>query len=343
MTLIADIPPSLNLLVIGTVWVSFLLPLLGLLFFFSSPTLRRRPIFLMNLSVVLLGIIIGVLHLKIYVDDILSPPGTIAARSLLAYLGMILYLPLFIDAILAYRLYGILYHWSDTTLRVLGTVFGPMVAFKIARFINITLFMARFSAAVLRVVPDQGNAVTEFHRLWDTAPSSITGLFLWRYGWRNLKLGAEDSAVQTSGTPDKIKQLFYLALSSFLFPCIFSIVQTIVAFRNHNFFIGAYLFVSNIYLEIIGVVLATIWVSWRTSTGEATVEADFDAAGTNLSSIAFRSGAPGPIGVARNLKGGAVEVQVTITQQSDEYPADSEVELRGFSMTDGAKKRVLVD
>jgi hypothetical protein len=109
---------------------------------------------------------------------------------------------------------------------------------------------------------------------------------------------------------DKLKSLFLLALSTFVFPCMFSIAQIILTFRNHDFFLGgasspsislqpspyfhaAYVFVNNLYIEIIGVLLATIWVSKsRAERAEATPKI-----GSEMSSIAYRVGGPGSHGI----------------------------------------------
>ncbi|KAF7330913.1 hypothetical protein MVEN_02430900 [Mycena venus] len=168
VTLIAVITPSLNLLIIGTVWASALVPLLCVLLFFSTPQVRRQPIFIMNLLAVVTGIAIGVLNLQIYVVDILSPPGEgFKPRALLAFLSMILFLPLFIDCILAYRLY-IVYPPQITSKLQLAAIFIPVIVFKIARITNLIIFMVKFAAVIL--VPDATSAVENFQILWDHAP-----------------------------------------------------------------------------------------------------------------------------------------------------------------------------
>lgn len=64
---VKTITSSLTLLVIGAVWAAVLVPLLILLLFFSTPSLRRRPIFLMNLVSVSLGITLGIINTKLFV------------------------------------------------------------------------------------------------------------------------------------------------------------------------------------------------------------------------------------------------------------------------------------
>lgn len=53
---IAAIQPSLIFLMIGTAWGGILLPLLVALFFFSTKDSRRRPIFILNVLSIALGL-----------------------------------------------------------------------------------------------------------------------------------------------------------------------------------------------------------------------------------------------------------------------------------------------
>jgi hypothetical protein len=58
-------------------------------------------------------------------------------------------------------------------------------------------------------------------------------------------------------------------VSNFVFPVILSIVQLVFIFRNPDFLKVAYIFVTNCFVEIIGVLLATVWTSsshWSDST-----------------------------------------------------------------------------
>ena len=59
-------------------------------------------------------------------------------------------------------------------------------------------------------------------------------------------------------------------MSNFVFPVILSIVQLVFIFRDPNFFQLAYIYGINSFVDIIGVLLATIWTSsshWSDPTG----------------------------------------------------------------------------
>ncbi len=61
MNYIAAIEPSLNFLLIGAISSSFLVPIAIALFFLSTPALRKRPVFILNVISIMLGLCQGAL------------------------------------------------------------------------------------------------------------------------------------------------------------------------------------------------------------------------------------------------------------------------------------------
>ncbi|KAF9467439.1 hypothetical protein BDZ94DRAFT_1280433 [Collybia nuda] len=139
-TYIALVTPCLKLLMIGAVWAAALVPLLVQLLFLSNSNVRRQPIFLMNAFSVTMGIVVGIMNIKIYATLILAPADDFPTRTLLAYLGMILFLPVFMDCILAFRLY-VVYPPRTTPKTQLAAIFIPIIIFKIVRTANLIVFM----------------------------------------------------------------------------------------------------------------------------------------------------------------------------------------------------------
>ncbi|KAJ8078450.1 hypothetical protein PM082_012732 [Marasmius tenuissimus] len=292
---IEAITPSLNLLIIGAVWSAALVPLLILLFFWSTPSLRRSPIFLMNVFAVIMGLVVGVLNMQIYVGRILDPNKAFPVDTLLAYVGLLILLPVLMDCILAFRLYAV-YPPRATPKRIFTAIFIPIVIFKVARVTNLLVFIVQFSKESAHKT--DAEAILIFQRLWDHGFTTkvewilqvfdncyTSGWFLWRL-WASYALERSTGGVFTQGTArsrttHKIQTLFYWALSSFFFPCVFSIIQVAIAFNIHNFYLGAYIFITNIYFEIICLLLATIW------TVSALKERN-DAAPTTFKTISFR-------------------------------------------------------
>jgi hypothetical protein len=58
-----------------------------------------------------------------------------------------------------------------------------------------------------------------------------------------------------------LRALFWIALSNFVFPAFFAIAQYVLIFRDSNPTHFLIVMISNIYVEIIGVLFATIWAS----------------------------------------------------------------------------------
>ena len=59
-------------------------------------------------------------------------------------------------------------------------------------------------------------------------------------------------------------------MSNFVFPVILSIIQLVFVFHEHSFLNGSYIYLTNGFVAIIGVLLATVWTSsshWSDSTG----------------------------------------------------------------------------
>ncbi len=73
-----------------------------------------------------------------------------------------------------------------------------------------------------------------------------------------------------------LEALFWIAVSNFVIPVMLSITQLIMMWISKNVMIVAPICMVNVYVEIIGVLLATIWANgsqWRdeNSSGNAPV------------------------------------------------------------------------
>lgn len=71
----------------------------------------------------------------------------------------------------------------------------------------------------------------------------------------------------------RLRTLFWIAVTNFVFPVILNIAQIILLFLEPAEFYVVYVFYASLYLNIIGVLLATVWSSsthW--SNSEHTIE-----------------------------------------------------------------------
>ena len=60
---------------------------------------------------------------------------------------------------------------------------------------------------------------------------------------------------------ERLKTLFWLSVSNFVFPVLLNVVQLVLILRDNDFERGVLVLMVNNYLTIIGVLLATIWAS----------------------------------------------------------------------------------
>lgn len=68
---------------------------------------------------------------------------------------------------------------------------------------------------------------------------------------------------QLGSYPARLRALFWIALSNFVLPVIFNIVELIMIFSGVGYIPGADIMMVTPYMEIIGVLLATLMCSGR--------------------------------------------------------------------------------
>ncbi|KAF7351321.1 hypothetical protein MSAN_01563600 [Mycena sanguinolenta] len=162
---IAAIKPSVTLLMIGTVWCSMLIPLLVILFAFSSPSLRRRPLFILNAIAVLIGIVLGIINAYIevvfrflasscvtvliclQVTSMLSPLTPLKTSVFITFTAILLYIPVFMDIVLIFRVFIVYPPHTMPWLRRLA-VFGPPIVFKFIRTANLIVLLVNLTTLV---------------------------------------------------------------------------------------------------------------------------------------------------------------------------------------------------
>ncbi|KAL4257484.1 hypothetical protein AB1N83_012468 [Pleurotus pulmonarius] len=234
-----------------------------MLLYLSTPALRRQLIFLMILLSVTVGIAFN-FGLAVYnLDVIHHPEAPFDPTGSLAVLICAILLPVFIHVILAFRTYVVLPRRS-TSKTMICIVFVPLALFKIARLINVGIFIKR-----LCIFLRSGNPTISLVTGFDHFDSNYTiewsllvldncyasGFFLWKIGMgrRNAK-----SSGIVSNAKNTLKRLFYLAAASFVFPRILGIVQLVFAFRGKGVD-ASYMSFTTVNVEIVCSVLATLW------------------------------------------------------------------------------------
>ncbi|KAL4260993.1 hypothetical protein AB1N83_009027 [Pleurotus pulmonarius] len=262
---IAGISPFINFIMIGIAWSAALVPLLVMLFYFSTLSLRRQPIFIMNAVSVAMGIALGFDIAAISIKGIRHPEDPYDENAVIAAIASALLLPVFIDVILAFRLYIVLPRRTTSNL-ILRIVFAPLAVFKVARLTNDVLFIIKFASVLRKGGPATGlmgfEHVNPYHKIeWCLLVADncyASAFFLWKIG---MGSGAARSSGMVSRAKDTLTQLFYLGAASFVLPCMLGIGQLVFAFRGSGGYVAIYIFLTNVYVEIVCSLVATLWAA----------------------------------------------------------------------------------
>lgn len=122
------------------------------------------------------------------------------------------------------------------------------------------------------------------------------------------------TSFRTESVSQRIKGLFWISVSNFVFPLILGIVQLVLYLSIPDDYLTAlYIEVANLHVIVIGVVFATVWMAegnWASSRG---ISPDSIP---NLTPIAFAK----PLTQNKTLSKGSVEVahpvEVNISQST---------------------------
>ncbi|PBK71345.1 hypothetical protein ARMSODRAFT_72742 [Armillaria solidipes] len=233
---LAAIRPSLNMLILGTAWSSAMVPLLLALFLFSSPKLRRTPIFILNVLSISMGLCLGIMNYYMEITQIMSPEITISSSILIAYTVIVTLLPLFTESILVFRVTAV-YPLRELSRLSAAIVYLPLICMKTARFVSIVVYWFTW-------FPDLssgGNPIIVSQKGWHLPFQKIewilqmldngccSALFLWRLRRSRRVNGRVDSTSHARPTSysSRINALFWIAISNFVFPVFLACVQLI--------------------------------------------------------------------------------------------------------------------
>lgn len=258
---------SLKVIILCSVWLGVSIPLLFALFFFSTNRLRRQPIFIFNVVSICIGITMGLLNIQILVPSLVEPLVPVDRHSVLAYTFFSASAPILVESILMFRLFAV-FPYRQTPKRIFFSIFIPLGLLKAGRLGNLIEFMVTFSGLIRNATTTEemgelslrhtGPKVEWFLQVVDNSIASV--LFLWRLNLNNslFPTGTAASA-QPRSYSSRIRTLFWIAVSNFIFPVIVSITLLVLYFREGDYLKCLMFLISNAYIEIIGVLMATVW------------------------------------------------------------------------------------
>ncbi|PFH46140.1 hypothetical protein AMATHDRAFT_156171 [Amanita thiersii Skay4041] len=273
---ISVVQPSLGILMVALTGTAVLFPLLVILFFFSTKSLRRKPIFVMNVISIILGLTLGISFTFIMYQAITNPSNLLTRFAYLFPAFSLTLIPIFVDSILLLRLL-IVYPFHATPHHVFILIFFPLMCIKAARIVDVGLFIDLVISAMSKAIP---NPVTNIQTGWtnqiaflkaesflQVIDNVITScLFLYRLDIRKMLVQhpSENSfsrELPESYTTSTIRGLFWIAISNFIFPLLLGIVELVFMFHDPSFIHGIIVGIINAYVSIIGVLLATVWAA----------------------------------------------------------------------------------
>lgn len=270
---ISTVASAIDMLIVGTFFPALLVPIAAVLFFFSTPKLRRRPLFILNVLAIAFALGLGAIIIyNVKVGILLQPldPGFALAQTVLLFA-----VPMLTQSILLIRVFAVypprLLSWPRILL-----IYTPIVALKIARIVNIVIFVIHINNSIvgnpyggLDAGPVSWSLpyakVEWFLQVFDD--SYVSCLFLLRLcEGRNLAIRKEPQVSVVTNRriytyAARLKALFWIAVFNFVFPVLFNIAQLILIFNDRNFVHGTMVQFANNFLLVTSVLFATIWCS----------------------------------------------------------------------------------
>ncbi|PIL26388.1 hypothetical protein GSI_12145 [Ganoderma sinense ZZ0214-1] len=297
----AALDPAIKFLLIGTACSATLIPLAVLLFFFSDAAFRRRPLFILNVLIIALGFVEGALNIYIQTRSMLAKPVPVGFSIAFACLEVLV--PMLADTVLLLRVVAVYHPKQLQSAACVAGIYVPITAIKIARMTVEILFVVQWTQAITH--HGQQNSLFAAQEAWsspypkaawvlqlvDSTYASILFLARLREGRHTHRHqlsipGVTNDTTLSEATKisyyDRLKTLFWISVSNFVFPVVLDLALLVLAFRDASFLDGAYVLMFSNYADIVGVLLATIWT---TSTKPPGRGARFDEPGYDGDSI----------------------------------------------------------
>ncbi|KAF7345834.1 hypothetical protein MVEN_01604900 [Mycena venus] len=274
------IRPAFAFILILTIFGTLFMPLLFLLFALSTPQMRRKPTFILNVVSVSIGIVSSALGTHIAIRDILSPFTKFNLTEDRIYSCLELWKGWGAEAVLLLRIAAV---FPRSRLPLL-------LAFPITLKVARAGFNIAFDVKWVQLLAETHNEYSVLPSLPTYILKSILVLELvdnssvekgyWRVKLMNVLI------IQRNLLIKKLKSIFWITSTNFVFPLIFLLVEliTVSVFDGRAATLIASLHEVNMCIVIICTVFATVWSS-TTSFTEAISNGDTIA---SLKTVIFR-------------------------------------------------------
>ncbi|RDB24592.1 hypothetical protein Hypma_008258 [Hypsizygus marmoreus] len=276
---LATIKPALGDIFIAHTFTVLLVSLVIAVFYFSTHNSRRKPIFILNIVTILLALAVGFLIDARAVRVILSPlnPPPLSVNLAIGVLGAVQ--AILVDTVLLLRLLAV-YPRSYIGAHNFVLILMFPVLMKVGRVINLIMFINALADATR----DPATATTLIAHVWSHAPylkiewfaqvldnSYASAFFLWRLVLRNKEHRKVDTGSSQVSFAERLRVLFWIAATNFVFPTFFSLAQIIIIYREIDIIVVNDVVLVNTSIAVIGVVFATVWAGssrWMQDRGD---------------------------------------------------------------------------
>ncbi|KAM5539660.1 hypothetical protein V8D89_006769 [Ganoderma adspersum] len=263
---------AMDMLLLAAMCTGILVPI-SIALFFSFSRIWRTPIFILNVFALALGFAYGGMTIN-YLKGAFA--GNIpSSRFTLAFSAMAFCIPVCVQAVLIVRVVAVYPPRTLTWVRNL-LIYGFFTAVFIARLVNMSIYLTKVSRRIHQTGADSitisvyemslPNGKVEWF-LQSVNDLYASTLFLLRLNkaraFRSKESGTAVSVLTNGGAhssySERLKALFWIAVFNFVFPVIINVVIVIMSFREPNVLRTSDFIELNNYVEIICVLLATIW------------------------------------------------------------------------------------
>ncbi|EKM52434.1 uncharacterized protein PHACADRAFT_100589 [Phanerochaete carnosa HHB-10118-sp] len=250
----------IGFVLVATIFASMLIPILIALFYFSTPTSRRQPAFILNVITILFGLGIAIWNNYLELAGVLNPTKQVSLKSVDGFAVVFGLAPWLAELVLALRLL-VVFPPSQTSWRKLAAVFAFPVAVKIVRLACVITYFHNW----IRETDSAANPLQAAETV-DYKHSPYTKVDWFLQIFDNLYLSAlfigrlyhSQIFNAMSGRRANESTYTYPSEQNRVATVIFNIILIIDLYTDPNHIVNTvYLLFVNYYISIIGVVFAT--------------------------------------------------------------------------------------
>ncbi|KAJ4480221.1 hypothetical protein J3R30DRAFT_3470398 [Lentinula aciculospora] len=274
---IAQISPSLDVIVVCATWFGVSVPMMFLLFWTTSSEMRRKPLFIANVIALLFAITLALTNVFILLGSVRQPSEELNRPSTLAFVFVMMMVEIFIDCILFFRVFVVLPP-ARVSLKTALLVYVPFCGFQ-----DCTHHQRHNLCGSICTSNTESNCVcsicsyntsTSRTKDWMVITDSRQFIMLFYFSCQtsqNLLETFSYSHSITASFAQRLRVLFWIALSNFVFPAMVTTVLLVLNFVDNNYSHYFLVFICNIFVETYGVLFATMWsnISKQTSSGHS--------------------------------------------------------------------------